>query len=533
MTDQPKLITRPAMWFSSKTLQESGERHCRMARYLGYHAGEHGTGWRKIRQSIPLATGSAVHLTAELMGQWIMEFQAAHRGMPPRELPKDVIAWACSEAASQYEANARARGLVSTSELDEVEAARANVAAGAAGGAEPSAADLYAMAAIGDGDASGAAGSAEETPSDRQARFLNNIILEQRTLIEAIGWVFGSVYVPNLLQTFRILDVEREEQIIIGCTCGLTEAVSNWRPHFDRSCKGIVQQGRGDWLLEGHSTANKGEIVYEEFKSKAQPNNPWEKAWEHSGQLYVNMGAAGRRLGKRVNSAYIPILFKGWRGRDRNDPITEPKYQHSILCYGYYQPARPPFAEAEWRAKFRYQDEFGKGHQLPKTYSKQPIWDESREMPAVRAGASRVESWVTSQILAAPQNWPELLKVLGPFPMPSQQRQDQHLRSIEAEEERWRADVNYIREAVEQYGVDEDEAASEVLSRSWACTHFGGDPCEFRPVCDRNPGWEQPGKMGIYKPRRPHHQPELEALESTGVTFPPEDVELGDDDVDW
>lgn len=523
-------IIRPAMWFTSKTPQESGERHCRMARYLGYHAGPHGTGWRKIRQAIPLATGSAVHVIAELLGEWVMEFQSAHRGMPPQQLPKDVIAWASSEAAAQYEANARARGLVSASELDELEANRLlEQPTGQAAG--PSISDLHAMAGIGEGDA-GASEAGAESPTDRASRFLNNIILEQRTLIEAIGWVFGALYVPNLLQTHRILDVEREEQIIIGCTCGLTDAITNWRPHFDRQCKGIVQQGRADWLLEGHATAVKGEIIYDEFKSKAQPNVSWEKAWEHSGQLYINMQAAERRLGKRVNSAYIPILFKGWRGRDRNDPITEPKYQHSVLCYAYYEAPRPPFSAGEWRAHFRYKDEYGKGHQLPKTYQKSPIWEDTRPMPSVREGASRVESWVTTAILSEPQNWPDLLKVLGPFPMPGPVRQLQHLRSVEAEELRWRADVDYVRESVENYGVDEDEAASEVISRSWACTHFGGDPCEFRPLCDRNPGWENPGTMGIYKPRRPHHEPERQAVEEAGgFQFAAEDEEL--DEIDW
>lgn len=511
-------------------------RHCQMARYLGYHAGPHGTGWRKIRQSIPLATGSAVHTIAELMGEWIKEFQSAHHGMPPQQLPKDVIAWASSEAAAQYEVNARARGLVSASELDVLEGMTSPAAVGTVDqSGQPALSDLQAMAAIGEGDAGSNEYNSQgafESPNDRAARFQNNIILEQRTLIEAIGWVFGSLYVPNLLQTHRVLDVEREEQIIIGCTCGLTEAVTNWLPHYNRGCTGMVQQGRADWLLEGHAQNVKGEIVYDEFKSKAQPNMSWSKAWEHSGQLYINMQAAERRLGKRVSAANIPILYKGWRGRDRNDPITEPKYQHSVLCYGYYQEARPPFAEAEWRGHYRYVDDQGKGHTLPRTYTKQPIWEEGRPMPAARDGASRIESWVTQQILTSPKNWPDLLNVLGPFPMPSPTRQLQHLRSVEAEEGFWRAHVNYVREAVEQYGVDEDEAASEVFSRSWACTHFGGDPCEFRPICDRNPGWETPGTMGVYKMRRPHHGPEREAVETAGgFTFPAEDEEL--EEIDW
>jgi hypothetical protein len=468
------IITAPLLWYTSGTPISDGQTHCRMARYLGYHAGAHGTGWRRSSLSVPLATGTGLHDGMELIGNWLKDYQAANQGLPPKQWPgphRDVIAWAATEAAATYEAKARKRGF---------------------SGGEANAA-------------------------------LESLIMEQRTLIEAQVWVAATLWLPNVLATRRIIDVEREELIIFDCTCGLGEAVQDDLAHKQRGCTGIVHQGRADWLCEALADAPdaaKGSIDYYEFKTWSSSNASREKLWETSGQLVTNMELASRRLGKSINRASIPIFLKGWRGVDRNDPPETPKYQHSVLCYGYYDPGSPGFREPDWQSRYRWKDDYGKGHQVPKTYTKHAVWEESRPLTTadIRDGASRVETWVTNYIV--PEQWPELLKVLGPFPRPVT-RVAQAFASIQAEENDWRYLVSQLRE---QGAVGPaDPLVEQLVSRSWQCYHYGGEPCAFKPICDREPGWEDPMTMGRYQMRRPHHAPELVANHALGTQFVDED----------
>lgn len=474
----------PLLWFTSRTPTVVGQTHCRMDRYLQYHAGAHGTGWRHKAQSVPLATGAAVHVGIELLAGWIKEWQDKHNGFPPPIAPLEVIAWAATEAAARYEHKARARGFLEK-------------------GLE--------MVGVDDGT-----DVPEAVKLSPQLEFL---ILEQRTLIEAQVWVYASIVLPQMLSKYRILDVEREESLVLDCTCGLGEGVADWTLHHDRDCRGIVQMGRADMLLEGWADDVRGKIGYDEIKTKATPNMPWEKAWEHSGQLRVNMETAARRLGKPVDHAHIVVLFKGRRDRDRDDPTAQ-REQATPLIYGYYDEGSPGFRPRQWKAQYKFTDDLGKGHTLPKTFVRKPIWDEDLFLPAIhtnpRPQATRVENWVLGYL--TPQQWPLFTKVLGPFPHARGMLPDT-LLSVQAEERLWRQDVEVVREAVAK-GANDIEAAAEIISRSWQCTSFGGEPCGNRPICDKQPGWQHPETMGIYEMRVPHHETEKRACEASGLEFP-------------
>lgn len=470
---------------------------------MGFHAGPHGTGYRRKSLAVPLATGGAVHKGIELLAQWIADYQAVHRGMPPAPttacpwgLPMEVIAWAATEAASRYEIKARAKGFN-----------------------EPN------LELVGQDLPPG-------TPQTLPAP-IEALIMEQRTLIEAQVWVYASLYLPGMLGRYRILGTEVEESMVLDCTCGLGDGFGDWEVHAARSCAGIVQMGRADVLWEGYAGDVANTIVYDEAKTKASPNFPWEKAWEHSGQLLVNMETASRRLGRRIDHANIVVLFKGWRGRDRNDPPEAAKYQHTPLVYGYHDPGADGLRAAAWAAQYKWTDDYGKGHTLARTYQKQPIWDERISLAAMPGGrdptiTSRVERWVTGYI--TPSQWPELLKVLGPFPHPVH-RVPLGLASIKAEEREWRSVVEFIREGMANHGTPEWELADAVIPRSWQCTNYGGDPCAFKWFCDREPGWQDLLGSGRYEIRRPHHATELEACEAVGVVFPA-DEDAEDEEVD-
>jgi hypothetical protein len=422
------MSTAPRLWFTSRTPIEEGQTHCAYARYLGYHAGPHGTGYRRRQTALPLATGEAVHAGLESVGRWLIQ---TDQPVPSRE----VIAQAATSAADTYGQTVRTHGLAFA--LDE--------------------------------------------PPDAQA----TVIHEQQTLIEGLIWVWALVQLPRLLLTHRVIGVEVEEILLLDCTCGLGEAISDWRLHAQRQCAGIVQQGRADWLLASRSS---DEITYLEVKTKSTPNLGWERAWEHSGQLLINMEAASRRLGQSVSQAEIHVLYKGRRDKAKTAGPEVWKMQQSPLCYGIYEPGS---GGGSWHPRW---------HREPwvKTV---PIWDPQYPMAPVRAGASRVESWVTRHMAAlAP-----LTHVLGPFPRPST-RVPAALQSLRASERRWRDAIEAIRA-----GADPEEQ----IDRSWHCTGFDGTPCAFQPVCFQEPDADQ-----LYEIRTPHHAPERAAWEACGLTFP-------------
>lgn len=483
----------PLLWYTSGTPMNVGQRDCAFARWLEYHAGPHGTGYRMKAAAVPLATGAAVHHGIELVGKWMLEWQQAHPGQRLLVVPDEVVAWGAAEAADGYAAKARRRGL----ELTKT--------------------DSTAMEAV------------------------EQLIVEQQTLIEAQVWMYAIVRLPFMLSRARLLDVEREETPVIDCTCGLGDWIGQAAHHAQRNCRGIVAQGKADFLWE---VVDDGTIEYEEFKTKAVANYGWEQGWEHSGQLFRNMEAASKRLGRDVSTAYVPVLFKGKRDRWDREDKTAPKAQQSPLVYGWFDPGNGMTRPADWSARYVFYDDWGKRHTLPKTFTRVGIWRADVELPADnpngwpgRAGARRVERWVRGWIL--PVMHAELVKVLGPFPKPRALVGD-YTQAMLTEERRWRSEVEYLRELkiyqpgdearVEIEGqLPETITAAHVISRSWACTRFDGSRCMFKPVCFKDPGWEQIETMGWYEIRTPHHAPEAEACAAVGVVFP-EDADGDEDD---
>jgi hypothetical protein len=485
-------VVHPLLFYTSHSPIQVGQRECSYARWLSYHAGPHGTGYRTRRTAIPLATGGAVHKGVELLLKWVLDFQQAHPHQRLLEAPREVIAWAAVEAAERYEERATQKGL-------------------------------------------------EVSLGDVQAEYaVAQLVKEQKTLVEGLVWIYAIARLPVMLASYRLIAAEFEETPVVDCTCGLGDWLGNAAVHAQRGCAGTVFMGKTDSLWEavsdivwGETRVAQGTIVYEEVKTKGQERKSWEDAWEHAQQLFLNMQAASKRIGRPVTQAYVPQLFKGWRGRDKGAPPTEPKYQHSPLCYGWWDAGNPPIREASYSTRYRWKDELGKTHQLPGTYKKFWVHDESVDLPwgpnvnlqHVPKDATRVERWVTSHIL--PEQWPDLTKTIGPFPMPGGQVPLYDL-SVRVEERMWRRRLEVLRDA----GATDPQHAlvDQVIPRSWNCTRYDGTPCFAKPICNREEGWNAIESHPRYERRRPHHAPELRAFEALGVDFPPSDFDDEADD---
>lgn len=469
----------PLLWYSSNTPHKQGLTNCDYARWLGQHAGPHGTGYRLRSTAVPLATGIAHHAGLELMAGWMLEHEQKFPGQL-YQLPPEVIAWAAEECAARYEAKARSRGLQVTM-TDSV-----------------------------------------DNPAIEQ------LIMEQRTLVEAMVWVWGLERLPALLPEYTIFAAESEDCIVMDCTCGLGEGVADHDLHAAQGCAGIAYMAKADQIWKRRSG---GSYAYLQAKSWGSINIYKERKWEHDSQLLFDMEAASRRYGIDVAEGFVDVSLKGWRGRDKGAPPTEPKYQHSYLCYGYYNAAiglgavlnDTAAAMGQWAAESSWHDG-QKNRKLTADYAKVPVWEPERPLPAVREGASRVENWVRGVL--TPMQRAKVITVLGPFPRPTR-RVAKAIAGIKAEERRWRADVEYLREQGAIYPGH--PLVEEVIARSWECTSYDGTPCFGRRVCFEELGWENPEAGGSYERRRPHHDPELKAVIDLGHALPESD-EHGDDE---
>jgi hypothetical protein len=470
----------PLLWYASNTPHKISTTRCDWERWFTQHAGPHGTGYRLRATAVPLATGIAHHRGLELIGEWILDWQAAHPGQQLMQLPVEVLAWAAEECAASYEAKARAKGLQTTM-LD-----------------------------------------AQTAPAIEQ------LILEQRTLIEGMVWIWGLTRLPALLPQYRLFAVEHEDCLVLDCTCGLGESIADIDQHEARSCTGIAYMAKADQLWQKVGSTS---YTYLQFKSAGSLNIYKKAQWEHSGQLLFDMESASRRYGIDVAEGFVDYSMKGWRGRDRNAPPTEPKYQHSYLCYAYYDAAIglqeiQGNLAASWAAEASWYDEVaGKNRKVPQSFVKVPIWEPERPLPVVREGASRVENWVRGVLTDLQRA--KLVEVLGPFPRP-QLRVPLAIAGIKAEERRFRADVEYLREHGAVY--PNHPLVDQVIARSWECTSYDGTRCLAYDTCHREIGWESPEGNPRFERRRPHHDPELRAVLALGHELPEDEDEIGGDD---
>lgn len=468
MSGQPVPAVGPfsKAWWTSNTPHRQGMTSCDFRRWAGTHAGPHGTGWKHRSTAVPLATGIGAHKGVQLIAEWILDWQEAHPGQQLVECPRGVVAWAATEAAERYEAKARAKGLLVTMN------------------------DATATAAI------------------------DQLIREQTCLVEGLTWVWALVHLPGLLAQYRLVAAEQEDGLVLDCTCGLGDAITDFDLHSQRGCEGIYYQTKCDQLWQH---LQRQTTTYVEFKTWGSINIQKRERWKFDGQLRANMEAASRKFGVMVDEAFVVALLKGWRGRDKGAPPTDAKYQHSVLCYGYMDEGAPPIRQPEFALKFRNFDVVtGKNRQLPGSFKKTPVWE--MPIPQTREGASIVESWITNHF--TPDAYGDCIEVLGPFPR-QQVLLPQTLEGIKAEERRWRADVEMLRE---QGAVMPDHPLVDAtIARSWECLGYDATPCEFGYICFREAGWQDPETTGRYERRRPHHAPEAQAVIALGHQLPESD----------
>ena len=288
------------LWLTNRSAYQRQHGQCSHARYLEYNSAANGYGMRLKAESVYLPTGIFFHkilqgfLEIAVEAGWkTFEFEK-HRA-DARKVIHDQV--------ERYQRLIDARGLRNVDSLEQTQT-----------------------------------------------------IMEQATLIEGLGWAWGTCLLPYLQEHFTPLSIEQEETVVLGCTCGLPAGVGSPEDHETRGCEGIVWCSRADFLTSRDADETVG---WQEFKTGAQVfRTSFRERWEQNVQFASGILGAERRLGREVSHFYIHGLQKGSRKSQyvvEEKNYSGPRRQDSILCYSYMVPADPPTRPHEdWQPRFQW-----------------------------------------------------------------------------------------------------------------------------------------------------------------------------------
>ena len=445
------------LWLTDRSRYLEGLDRCMRSRFLNFHSGPSGYGIQKKAAAIPLAAGSYVHVGI----QRVLEYCKATDQLPP----DTTVRAAVEEAIGEYNRVVSLRGMRG---MDE-------------------------------------------------GQRLEDLIREQQYLIAGLIWTFVLSTLPYIMDLCRILEVEREELLVAGCTCGLGDRIGSLEDHEGRGCEGIGFQSKPDFITEYR--LRPGVLAYWELKTLGAVNEPWESQWETAMQFPAGAMGASARLERPIAEGYIVGLIKGRREGDTYNPDTRKREgelrQQSVLCYGYYKAGNPPLELEDWQPQWNYKDEGGKGHTLGKAYQKRGIWglkDAAGEVSVPEFWAK----WLEPDVLA------KSITLIGPIQI-NQVQQAEIVEEWVAEETKWKGIVWELYQVLSENGFDWTSAPYQaalrrLVPRSWSCRRYGKrHECQFTNLCFSHEGWQDPIGSGIYVDRRPHHDPELRQVEARGL----------------
>lgn len=351
------------------------------------------------------------------------------------------------------------------------------------------------------------------------------VIKEQSALIEGLVWGYLKTRLAWLLENYIIIVVEHEETFVMGCSCGLGDGVGEHTDHEARGCDGILMMSRPDVILQKREDQT---LCNLDFKTVGMAGFNWIAQWTDNVQLALGTQGAERRLGQPIPWAQVHGLVKGIRKKSKKPEdlprqYTGPKRQESLLCYGWYRQANPPFQTEDWKFDFFYVDSEGANRTLKgKGYEWVPVWD---KIFSPDSDFRSIEYWVE----ALPQaKLEEMFLVVGPLPTPRHLLK--HYIPGIVEDEREILDKLWRLHDVRSEHGEPSEAFTLALDRFFPqsrseCYRYNSW-CPMLKICNEEVGMDDPVGSGQYELRRPNHLLELQEMVERGIEPPPEqDVE--------
>lgn len=460
-----------SLWLTDRTRSKTGLGRCSRKRYLSTSFGPTGYGITASSESLPLATGLAVHEGIERFGQ-IMRI--ADR-LPTAEEVRAVVRAVQDEYLKKVEARGFA-GILKGPATDET-------------------------------------------------------IKEQAALIAGLIWAVRLKFLPWFHQLYKLIAAEEERLHFLSCTCGAGPLEAD--EHVRRGCTGVALMIRTDLLAQrrGASTLAYFEAKTTGWESDAW-SEQWEtdpqlalgtldcekKYGAEVTELYILGIGKGRRQKDKYDPDQRKIqmspLCYGY-ARPANPPLAPEDWLPSW----------------EWQNEAGETKRASKAHKrrgvwtLPDT--NWPTWlayhQQDPDMPPE-------EFWVR---MLPPSVLEKVCFLLGP--MNRQDQQLASLRvSMRADEERWQKVLWNLYEAQQPQPASDAPGTTlsamtwdspafqrlldELAPCSWTCRPFGKEhQCEFVPICHRMAGWQDPLSTGKYRARRPHHASEMAQAVARGL----------------
>lgn len=324
---------------------------------------------------------------------------------------------------------------------------------------------------------------AEEAVAER-------VIEEQGALLEAFGWAFLRVRLPQLLEEYELVDVEREETSLLSADVGL--------------------QGRCDAVLRRRSDQR---LFIYNLKTSSNPSDKrWQDHWQVDQQLMTETLAVERRLNERVYGVIIDGFDKGQRVRmdyhtfkEVRQPKTySPQFAHhyvsheqalayegqrSRLIYGYKceetVPGRPTLYDYEGTTR--------------KGWEKFAVW---QEQFCHQAPTTAVQHWI---------EWLPQEQVEASFvTLPPIMREDRKLEAMVRQMVATERGIRKNRELVEQCAMPNSNQYNEYLDitspQNFHSCHYPSK-CWAYAICHEDVNPEQDDR---FVPRKANHPVEGE-----------------------
>lgn len=441
---------------------------CPREAYLSTAFGPSGYGIARKRISTPLASGSMLHDAMGYLLDWLKSWD---------QLPDDeTVRAAIAVAHAKYDATCEARGLSFWQE----------------------------------GDA-----------------LMQRHILEQKTLISAMVWVWVLQKLPGLLADYMVVAVETEEVTVYDCTCGIGTSLPPWEAHAEKGCQGIALQTKADWIGELRSVP--GHFTYHEFKTTGLEASTWADKWDTDIQPHLGTIGWQDRTGQEISGIFVHGILKGRRLKEKapgdvGRKYTGPDFQDTRLIYGYCFPGTPPLVPDDWQSEYDWWDPVeNRARKLGPKYQKRLVTDYP----------GGVEQWIRD--MPEEERQKHVLTVGPILPNPGKTR-DAVEGWVQAEQDT-RQKVWVLHDLLTSPLVNGDWTHPTVqgelarsFPQSWNCQPYGRrHGCDFIKICQKEAGWQDPLAFLDYIPRRPHHEPELQQAIARGLLVP---EDSGDDDDD-
>lgn len=347
------------------------------------------------------------------------------------------------------------------------------------------------------------------------------IITEQCALVEAFIRAFAIRILPDILNRFKVVDVEREEQVTVGS---------------------LVMQGRIDLILEEISTSD---LYIISFKTAAQWDRRQEKANEHDNQglsetwiLEERLKAQNNELAnivhtmdsvlldseskypkqvidasekylkylekfrkpEKIMGVIMIYLLKGKRYESSSIPGRWE--QHSPLIRAYRKLVGTQYEYAPSLYFNNPSNKSGKGR-LGKGWEPFNIWEDEE--------VGFIKGWIAK--LANPnQNMGE--DIIGnSFKIPAPYfRNQEHVDSWVRQSRSIEKEIEYKINQVEAIKSLRNEALDLHFPQRRKGCHYPVD-CEMLDICYNSEVFNDPIGSGKYIYRKPHHKMEMEAHE--------------------